>query len=152
MLPLYDWAKTRAFSLPTDQYGWIRINLAGREAKGIVPVNEYEETCEQLKTLLLGLVDNDRQPLVRDIVSTAGNAEQAITNPLPDLVVHWEDAAFAWPLKITGSQVQAEPVAQKSTGQHASEGFCIYSAADNNSLAGFVEAKDLWRLITRGLS
>ncbi len=36
MLPLYDWKTTRAFSLPTDQYGWIRVNLAGREAQGIL--------------------------------------------------------------------------------------------------------------------
>src|SRR6185436_17830470 len=36
MLPAYDWQKTRAFSLPTDQYGWIRVNLSGRESQGIV--------------------------------------------------------------------------------------------------------------------
>ena len=55
MLPAYDFANTRAFSLPTDQYGWIRINLIGREAQGSVPMEEYNEICSQLEELLLGL-------------------------------------------------------------------------------------------------
>ena len=85
---------------------------------------------------------------MRDIVSTS-NAEHALSNPLPDLVVHWEDAAFAWPLKIKDSKVQVEPVARKSTGQHAPEGFCIYRSTDNNFSSPVVEAKDLGRLITK---
>ena len=153
MLPLYDWTNTRVFSLPTDQYGWIRINLIGREAEGSVPLREYDATCEQLKELLLNLTDYDGQPLVRNIVNTSSNAEQARTNPLPDLVVHWEDAAFAWPLRIKNSKVQVDPVARKSTGQHASEGFCIYSGKSSGVVLknGLVETKDLGRLITQSL-
>jgi predicted AlkP superfamily phosphohydrolase/phosphomutase len=152
MIPVYDWANTRAFSLPTDQYGWIRINLIGRETEGSVPLDQYDDTCDQLKKLLLCLTNDDGQPLVRDIVSTASNAEYSLSNPLPDLVVHWEDAAFAWPLKISGSKLQFEPVARKSTGQHASEGFCIYSGTGSNFSSGVVEAKNLGRLMTQGLS
>jgi predicted AlkP superfamily phosphohydrolase/phosphomutase len=151
MVPLYDWANTRAFSLPTDQFGWIRINLVGREAKGSVALNQYEDTCEQLKELLLCLTDEDGQTLVRDIVSTSSNAEQALSNPLPDLVVHWEDTAFARPIKLRNSKVQVEAVARKSTGQHASDGFCIYSGNDHNLSKGVIEAKDLGRLITQTL-
>ena len=148
MLPVYDWANTRAFSLPTDQYGWIRINLVGREAKGIVPLDQYEDVCEQLKKLLVGLANDDGQPLVRDIVSTVSSSQQALSNPLPDLVVHWEDAAFAWPLKIRDSKVQVDPVARKSTGQHASQGFCVYSGPNNSFSNDAIDAKDLGRLIT----
>ena len=151
MLPAYDWANTRAFSLPTDQYGWIRVNLIGREAQGSVPLDRYEETCEQLEKLLLGLVNEDGQPLVEDTVRTAANAEGALRNPLPDLVVHWHDAAFAWPVKIRDSKVQVEPVGKKSTGQHASEGFCIYRGSHDWGTNGVVTAKDLGRLITGSL-
>lgn len=151
ILPLYDWANTRAFSLPTDQYGWIRINLRDRETHGIVRLDQYEETCRQLKTLLLGLVNNDGAPLVQDIVRTAANAECALTNPLPDLVVHWEDAALAWPVKIKESKVRVEPVGKKYTGQHAAEGFCIYSGPEDQNLSGVVAAKDLGRLIMSSL-
>ena len=150
MLPVYDWKTTRAFSLPTDQYGWIRINLAGREAQGIVTLNHYDETCEQLEKMLLTLTTESGQPLVRDIIRTAEGAKTALDNPLPDLVVHWEDAAFAAPLKIRDSRVQAEPVGKKSTGQHASEGFLIYRGPDLG-LSEAVAAKDLGRLMISAL-
>jgi predicted AlkP superfamily phosphohydrolase/phosphomutase len=151
MLPAYDWANTRAFSLPTDQYGWIRINLVGREAQGSVPLDRYEVTCKQLEEMLRALTDENGQALVADITRTAADAESATGNPLPDLVVHWADAAFASPLRIEGSNVQAEPVGKKSTGQHASEGFCIYRGGNGLYSSGTVAAKDLGRLITASL-
>lgn len=151
MLPVYDWKTTRAFSLPTDQYGWIRVNLAGREAQGIVSPDQYEKTCEELKAMLLALTTESGASLVRDIVRTAASVKSALGNPLPDLVVHWEDAAFASPLRIKDSRVRAEPVGKKSTGQHASEGFCIYRGADGRYPGGVVAAKDLSRLMTARL-
>jgi predicted AlkP superfamily phosphohydrolase/phosphomutase len=151
MLPVYDWQNTRAFSLPTDQYGWIRVNLIGREAQGSVPLDQYEEVCKQLEEMLLPLTTEDGQRLVQDITRTAPNAASALGNPLPDLVVHWQDAAFAWPVRIKDSAVRVEPVGKKSTGQHASEGFCIYRGADSQKLGEVVAAKDLGRLITASL-
>ena len=151
MLPAYDWANTRAFSLPTDQYGWIRINLAGREAQGSVPLTDYEQTCEQLEKMLLVLATEDGQLLVENVTRTAATAAEALSNPLPDLVVHWHDAAFAWPLRIRDSKVQVEFVGKKSTGQHASPGFCIYRGANAQNPGAVVAAKDLGRLITANL-
>ena len=151
MLPVYDWQNTRAFSLPTDQYGWIRVNLVGREAQGSVSLDQYNETCGQLEKLLLGLANEDGQSLVQDITRTAANAKSALSNPLPDLVIHWQDAAFASPLRIKDSKVQAKLVGKKSTGQHASEGFCIYRGDDDWGPAAVVAAKDLGQLITRSL-
>lgn len=151
MLPVYDWKTTRAFSLPTDQYGWIRVNLAGREALGIVSPDQYEETCEQLEAMLLALNTESGASLVRDIVRTAASAKCALGNPLPDLVVHWEDAAFASPLRIKNSKVRAEPVGKKFTGQHASEGFCIYRGHPDWDIGDVIAAKDLSRLLTARL-
>ncbi len=48
MMPAYDWTQTRAFSLPSDQHGWIRINLKGREAAGMVSLAEYENLGRNL--------------------------------------------------------------------------------------------------------
>lgn len=146
MLAPYDWKNTTAFSLPTDQYGWIRINLSGREAQGSVALCQYFEVVEQLEEMLLGLKAESGAPLVHDITRTAASAAEALSNPLPDLVVHWEEAAFASPLRIRESKVQAQPVGKKSTGQHASEGFCIYRGRDLNS--DEIAAKDLGRLMT----
>jgi len=151
MLSVYDWENTRAFSLPTDQYGWIRVNLVGREARGCVPQDQYEETCKQLEKMLLALTTESGQPLVEEVIRTSVNAASACGNPLPDLVVHWRDAAFMWPLKIRDSQVQVEFVGKKSTGQHTTEGFCIYRGDLDLGIDGVVAAKDLGRLMTAGL-
>ena len=151
MLPVYDWEKTRAFSLPTDQYGWIRVNLVGREAQGSVPLKQYDEICKQLEEMLHAVTTEGGQLLVQGITRTAASAESALSNPLPDLVVHWQDAAFASPLKIKDSKVQVEPVGKKYTGQHASEGFCIYSGSHDWGPSGVVAAKDLGRLMTASL-
>ena len=48
-MPPYDWSRTTAFPLPTDQHGWIRINLSGRERLGIVPPEAYEQACAELE-------------------------------------------------------------------------------------------------------
>jgi predicted AlkP superfamily phosphohydrolase/phosphomutase len=149
MWPIYDWKKTRAFSLPTDQHGWIRVNLKQREAEGIVAPEDYQTTCIELENMLRALVREDGLPLVHKIIRTSEDVEKALTNPLPDIVVHWADAAFASPLKITGSAVQAQSVGAKFTGQHASEGFCIYRGAAETG--DTITAKDLAQLMTDSL-
>jgi len=145
MLPAYDWQKTRAFALPTDQYGWIRINLIGREGQGIVRLDEYDKLCNELDQMLSTLTSEEGELLVHNVVRTAANAEEARGNPLPDLVVHWKDAALASAMKIKGSKVMVQGISKKSTGQHASEGFCIYRGG--RGVDGIVEARELGRLI-----
>jgi predicted AlkP superfamily phosphohydrolase/phosphomutase len=151
MLPAYDWQNTRAFSLPTDQYGWIRVNLLGREAEGIVSPDNYEALCADLIEMLSALRSETGELLVAGVTRTAPDAESALCNPLPDLVVHWRDAAFMSSLQIKGSKVAAQMVSKKSTGQHASPGFCIYRGNNGASLEPIIPAKDLWRLIAAGL-
>jgi predicted AlkP superfamily phosphohydrolase/phosphomutase len=146
MLPLYDWSHTQAFALPTDQHGWIRINLKGREAKGIVPLAHYEEICRELAERLRSLTTDDGRPLVKDVMRPP-HAEDALRQPLPDLIIHWEDAVFASPLRIRGSAVKTEAVGRKYVGQHSLEGFCIlrgtFGVADQEVLQG----KDLHKLM-----
>jgi predicted AlkP superfamily phosphohydrolase/phosphomutase len=129
MIPAYDWNQTRAFALPTDQHGWIRINLAGRESKGSVPPGRYEETCLEIEEALNAVVTEEGRPLVHGVMRTAKTVEEALQGRLPDLVVHWHDAAFELPLRIRGRLLEAHPAASGQTGQHAPEGFCIWKGA-----------------------
>jgi hypothetical protein len=115
-------------------------------------LEEYNEICDQLEELLLGLTTDDGQLLVQDVTRTAPNAGRARSNPVPDLVVHWRDAAFTSSLKIRDSKVEVDAVSKKSTGQHASEGFCIYRANPDSVPESVVAAKDLGRLMTANLS
>jgi len=142
-LPPYDWSSTRAFSLPSDQHGWIRINLMGREARGIVPLEQYEETCSEAEKLLLGLTTAAGAPLVRDVVRTVKLTENVLAQRLPDLVVHWEDAVFAWPFQVHGTSVEATSVGRKFSGQHSPEGFCVFKGRQDLFETDSVAAKDL---------
>lgn len=147
MLPAYDWSQTRAFSLPTDQYGWIRINLIGRESLGVVRPDQYETLRTELEQMLLSLASEDGQLLVQSVGQTSADAASARDNPLPDLVVHWRDAAFSSSLKIKGSKAEAQMVGKKSTGQHTTPGFCIYRGDGEWGGDGIVDARELNRMI-----
>jgi predicted AlkP superfamily phosphohydrolase/phosphomutase len=156
MLPPYDWRKTRAFSLPTDQHGWIRLNLAGREALGVVTENEYEETCEQIEEMLRELMTEDGQLLVKDVIRPASKQEPRVAAPwlrnLPDLVVHWTDAALLSSLRIKDGALAIAPVALRQTGQHALEGFCIIRGdALQRMEMGTIAARDFHSIIYAAL-
>ena len=153
MLPTYDWSRTRAFSLPSDQHGWIRINLRGREAKGIVQPEEYEETCRELRQMLLDLVTEDGKRVVRECFITAESYAEALMQPLPDLIVHYEDAAFDPQMRIRGTSFAPQTMGQKFTGQHALEGFLIAAGGPHGILpeATTIAAKDLHRMIIDSL-
>lgn len=151
MMPAFDWNQTRAFSLPSDQHGWIRINLRGREAKGIVPLDEYEALCRDLEQLMRSLTAEDGKLLVRRVIRTAEHGEDAIGLRLPDLVIHWEHEVFRAPLRIRGSSVVAQPVGRKFNGQHALEGFCILRGAEDLHQGDSIRAEDIHRVMCKGL-
>jgi predicted AlkP superfamily phosphohydrolase/phosphomutase len=151
MMPIYDWSHTRAFSLPTDQHGWIRINLQGREAEGVVSHEEYDDMCRQVEDLLWGLTMEDGRRLVRRVTRTAANFEEASSLRLPDIVVHWEDASFRSPTRIKGSAVEVKMIGRKFTGQHAPDGFCILKGGNDLYENDVLAAKDMHILITKSL-
>jgi predicted AlkP superfamily phosphohydrolase/phosphomutase len=151
MIPAYDWARTRAFSLPTDQHGWIRVNLAGREAKGCVPSESYEEVCREVEETMCSLTTEDGRPLVREVIRTAEGPDEALTRRIPDLIVHWDDSAFELPMRVGGVLLEAHPAAGGQTGQHAPEGFCVWKGP--RAFTGdSIPARDLHRVITETLA
>jgi predicted AlkP superfamily phosphohydrolase/phosphomutase len=124
-MPPYDWARTAAFALPTDQHGWVRVNLRGREAQGIVEPAGYDDLCRRLEAMLRGARLEDGRPLVRATVRTAEDGAAAVASPLPDLVVHWDDATFVSPVRVAAPRVAAPSVGLQFTGQHAPQGFYL---------------------------
>lgn len=153
IMPAYDWSRTVAFPLPTDQHGWLRLNLVGREAHGIVNPGQYGEICSRLDRLLRGLATKDGCPLVRDVIAVARYNDGLPPMHLPDLIVHWHDAASAAPLRLTTPAVSAYPMAAGLTGQHAPVGFFIVRWAGNPrcEVGPAVAAEELHRLIAAGL-
>jgi predicted AlkP superfamily phosphohydrolase/phosphomutase len=152
----YDWSRTVAFPLPSDQHGWIRLNLVGREAQGILEPARYGEVCERLEDLLPRLMTADGQPIVKEVRrldgKRNGNGGSGPHRTLPDLVVHWEAAAEAAPLRLASPAVEAHPTATKFTGQHAPDGFMVWRERSGSpSVPETVAAEDLQRLLHRAL-
>jgi hypothetical protein len=119
LLPDYDWAATRAFSIPSEQHGWIRMNVAGREAAGIVEPSEYDATRDELERMLRSLTSRSGEPVVKDVVRTG------IDDVLPDLVVHWAPAAHGEVARLGEREFHARKLVPWLTGQHTTEGFCL---------------------------
>jgi hypothetical protein len=147
MLPPYVWPETRAFALPSDQHGWVRINLQGREAQGSVPPGDFEATLSEVEAFCQSLEDETGRPLVGRVIRTVDGTREAASSLLPDLVVHWTDAALASPLRVKGSQLTFSPIGQKFTGQHALDGFCLSRGTDLLLAGDTVKASDLGGII-----
>ena len=142
----YDWDRTRAFSLPSDQHGWVRINLAGRESRGTVPAADYTAVCEEVAAALLATRTQDGRPVVRHVLRLADANGDGPLAKLPDLVVDWEDAAHDVPLRLSGSTLECRPEGLRLTGKHAYEGFLI--AVGTPPAGDVIASRELHRLIT----
>lgn len=90
---IVDWARTRAYSF--GYHGQIYLNLAGREAEGIVPPTQYTSLCDEICAALGSLVDPaDGQP----VVSALYRKEELFHGPhlawAPDITVIMRDLAY----------------------------------------------------------
>jgi predicted AlkP superfamily phosphohydrolase/phosphomutase len=122
-----DMSRTRAFCLPTDLQGYIRVNLRGREPNGIVTEAEYQSLCSELENELLALSDcTYKSPVVDRIVRVRDLYSGTEAGALPDLSVIWKNEHV-----MTGVQsarlgvIQREPDLTAGGGNHGGPGFMI---------------------------
>lgn len=122
-----DWTRTRAYTLPTDLEGCVRVNLRGREPHGIVePGEEYERLCDDLTGALLELVDPDTGArAVRKVIRTDGQLPGPRRDFLPDLVVRWsaDSPIGALCSPRVGTVTGVSPDGR--TGTHTPPGFVV---------------------------
>jgi predicted AlkP superfamily phosphohydrolase/phosphomutase len=126
-----DWSKTRAFTLPTDLEGCIRINLKGREPQGIIePGREYNELCEEIRAALVELTNPAtgapavRRVWLRNEVFPGERQEQ-----LPDLIVTWNDEASFTSLASPRFGTMEGDSADPRPGTHSPYGFLLAAGA-----------------------
>ncbi len=80
-----DWSKTRAYGMG---FNGLYLNLAGREAKGIVkPGAEADALLKELKTSLELIIDRGEQVVVSADLATEVYAGGARLDDAPDIVV-----------------------------------------------------------------
>jgi predicted AlkP superfamily phosphohydrolase/phosphomutase len=101
----FDWPRTRAFNLFSDTQGWVRINLKGREAGGVVEPGEYDALCEQISEGLKTFVDADTgEPVVKSVLRPHQAFEGERLADLPDLIVNWAESPAALHREIVSPQ------------------------------------------------
>jgi predicted AlkP superfamily phosphohydrolase/phosphomutase len=136
-----DWSKTRAVSLTADVHGYVRINVRGREALGIVePGEEYDRTCAEIADGLKSFVDSDTG---EDVVAEVVRIDELFPgggrrDALPDLIVRWAPSPCADTRSIESPRFGtiAWPTPGKNpngrSGNHTGEGF-LFAAGDGIS-------------------
>ena len=123
----FDMTRTRAFCLPTDLQGYIRINLRGREPDGVVPESEYDSVCRELEAELLAMRHReDGAPVVREVVRVRDAFKGAFTEELPDLSVVWNTEHIVTDVESPGcGLMQRKPDLSAGGGNHRGVGFVL---------------------------
>jgi predicted AlkP superfamily phosphohydrolase/phosphomutase len=102
-----DWSSTRAFAPFCDLEGFVRINLRGREAQGIVaPGDEYERLLTEVADGLQSFVDAATgEPVVADVGRRDDlYPEGPRRDLLPDLIVRWSSSPAARHRRLVSSR------------------------------------------------
>ncbi len=129
-----DWTVTPAFSLVNDLQGYVRINLRGREASGIVePGEEYDQLCSKIAEGLATFVDADTGEPVIEIVKRSdqlfGRGQHL--KDLPDLIIQWAPSPAANHRAVTSPHYGSIPWSMPGhhptgrSGNHTPEGFLL---------------------------
>lgn len=122
-----DWSRTRAFCLPTDLEGYIRVNVRGREPLGIVAEgSEYRRVCDELVAALAELTDaTTGRPAVREVIRVDDAFPGHRRARLPDLVVVWDREQPLQALTSPATGLLSEPSPDARPGTHAGPGFLL---------------------------
>lgn len=119
------WEKSKAFTVPGEYFGAIRINLKDREPNGLVePGKEYDEVCQELIERLICLVNLDTgQPAIDEVLRLDNVFNTDDVKHFPDIVVKWKGDA---PIKKLYSEQTGVIYGQSNevrSGAHRPYGF-----------------------------
>jgi predicted AlkP superfamily phosphohydrolase/phosphomutase len=121
-----DWSTTRAFIVLSLESTHVRVNLAGREPKGIVsPGHQYDELLKEIEEVFRELVHADTgEPVVEDVIRTEALTGRPVGDVLPDMIVAWKRGS---PRRITSPRLGTieVPWNDHRSGEHSPYGFVI---------------------------
>jgi len=122
-----DWTRTRAYCLPTDLEGYVRVNLRGREPQGVVePGAEFERVLAELTADLGALRDAQTgSPIVRDVIRTASVFPGERGAYLPDLIIRWDSTRPITAASSPKVGTVTSPSPDSRPGTHCGPGFVL---------------------------
>jgi hypothetical protein len=110
------WHAMPAFALPSYYDGRIRLNLIGRESRGVVGVGEYRTALAAVERLIRDCIDPATGESVVDFVEyPALQAPGELASTEADLIVVWKGTARSLEHPSLG---RIGPVAYRRTGGH----------------------------------
>jgi predicted AlkP superfamily phosphohydrolase/phosphomutase len=132
---MFDWGTTKAFPLPMDHAGYVRVNLRGREPRGIVAPEEYGPLCDQIAEGFLGFRDVvSGKSIVRQVHRLDDLAPEGAParSRLPDLVVEWAGVPPASAPVIRSEQLgeltwSSPRLPSGRAGNHGADGWFVAS-------------------------
>jgi hypothetical protein len=106
-----------AFSVPSFFEGRVRVNLAGREKNGRVPLERYGETLDAIEEVLRACVDiKTGQPVVREINRPTTNDPLSLLGTQGDLAILWNGSPTGFHHPTLGD---IGPVPARRMGGHS---------------------------------
>jgi predicted AlkP superfamily phosphohydrolase/phosphomutase len=136
---MFDWSRTRFFPLPVDINGYIRVNLKGREPRGIVePGAEYDALLTELEDAFRGYRTIETgEPIVRDVVRVddivdAGAPRRYL---LPDIVLLWAPVSMQEVSGVVSERYgelrwgKGAPLPSGRSGNHLPDGWLVACGA-----------------------
>lgn len=117
-----NWKTTRAFALPSDGPGFVRLNLKGRERDGIVEQGDAESLLQEIAAGLRTFVDPSGEQVVDTVLRPSDLGPPGPeAHVLPDLIVVWTRVPHAL-LRFVSSprfgDVQRRGVGSGRAGNH----------------------------------
>ena len=122
------WASSRAFAIPNDYSGAIRINLEGREPEGTVAPSEYDALCDRIERELRALVNADTgRPVVANVLRPKELWPDDPLGDFPDLIVTWTNEApiSSVTSPTVGTITRSFP--ERRSGAHRNDCFLVSS-------------------------
>jgi hypothetical protein len=149
--PEYCGAGTRAaqrYFVEPNNYvlAGIRLNVAGREARGCIAASEVDGVVARLREDLLSVFNvGTGRRAIRDIVRSDRFYSRSPTDTLPDLFVEWDRTAPFETVWSPKTGVVHAPYVHWRTGDHRPEGLLLASGPGIPSRAELprIETHDL---------
>ena len=150
-----DWSQTPGFSLRTDVRAELRLNMIGREAKGMLEAGSQtlEAYVRLLRRTFLGLRDdNSGDLLVDEVVAIQQLFPGECSHALPDFSIVWRPAPLA--RRVASPEIgilEAQSLGARG-GDHTDLGFLSVSPSQRTetrlSTSGLGPVKNIWELGT----
>lgn len=111
------WSTRRAFAIPSFYDGRVRLNVRGREAKGLVSASEYGATLDEIEALLRECTDPISGAPVVEAIHRTHTEPNAVDPTDADLLVTWAPEVYGISHPLLGT---IGPIPQRRTGGHTS--------------------------------